>query len=332
MTRETNIFYRIVRDENSATELLCNLMRYSAFRLALLEKLFPGSPYINSITHDDITTQTTLKENNGRPDLIISSRNVYAVIEVKVDLARGLTDNQPDGYAAHLFKNEANCSESWLSFLVPKGWEHCQFIKDKFEAIKAGAANNRVKTSIVYWDDILDLIEQNNLDELNPFFKDFHQLLASWYRPTPVKFTTTQIRMLFKKDIPQALASLDDVIDQILDKARGYRCYLKHSGKKLCPDEKGVYFQNQDGAEVFYFGTWTPFWKTEGYPLCYGVFNRYPTFDAFRIICPNAKEFKGWALAWVSEAVLESEKPVDAIWQELEPVLKTLVGPKSEEP
>jgi hypothetical protein len=151
MTRSTNIFFKLVKDENSATELLCNLMRFTPFRCALLARLFPGSGVVNQIEHEGINTQIALSGGNGRPDVVIEGDKILAIVEVKVELNCVPTENQPDGYFKYLLEQRGECAERWLAFLVPKGWIHEQSIKDKFTRFKADSTYNCIKTSILYW-------------------------------------------------------------------------------------------------------------------------------------------------------------------------------------
>ena len=103
---------------HSTTELLCNLMRFAAFRNPVLAHLLLGSSCVDSIEFDDIDTQITLT-GSGRPDLVIYNDKIYALVEIKTEKSRGLTDHQPDSYFDHLLKETAR--ERWLVFLVPDG-------------------------------------------------------------------------------------------------------------------------------------------------------------------------------------------------------------------
>src|SRR5947209_693451 len=96
MARDTNIFHNLVTDENSTTELLCNLMRFSAFRSLLLTR-FLSEACASNISFDDIETQPYLADQ-VRPDLIISNDRVCVFIEIKVTQFREVTSTQPNGY------------------------------------------------------------------------------------------------------------------------------------------------------------------------------------------------------------------------------------------
>lgn len=326
MDRDQNIFYKLVNDENSTTELLCNLMRFASFRCAFLARLLPGTCFSDQIEHAVVDTQITLDSGNGRPDVVINDDRIYVLVEIKTDLYCTLTENQPDGYVSHLLGLTKDYEERWLVFLVPKGWIYENIIKNKFRHIKADSSSSRINTSILYWEDVLEIIEESDLKELNPFFNDFHEMLVSWYRPKPIKFTKEEVDMMFTNEIPNVLEKLDELIRQIYSKSRAYKCCQRHSGRDLCCEEKAIYFQNEKGEDIFYFGVWTTFWKDKGHPLCYGVKKDYTNVEAFRNVCKatnkDTVEFYDWIMSWVLQKTLSNENVADEIWLQLQPVLE----------
>jgi hypothetical protein len=300
-------------------------MRFASFRRALLAKILSGSCFVNQIEYEDIDTQIILPSGNGKPDVVLDGDNIYVIVEIKTELNCTLTGNQPDGYLSHLQGlKEEDYSEKWLVFLVPKGWIFEDIIKVKFN--KADSAYKCVKTSILYWEDVLNIIEESNLKELSPFFNDFYDMLVSWYRPKPIEFTKEEVDMMFTNEIPNALEKLDDLINQIYDKSRAYKCAKRHRGRDLCCEEKAIYFQNEKGNDIFYFGVWTTFWKDKGHPLCYGVYKDYPNVEAFRNVCratnKDTVEFKNWIMSWFLQKTLSNENVADEIWLQLQPVLE----------
>ena len=72
MPRVENVFYNIVTNENSTTELLCNLMRFPEFRVQLLGLILPGAN-LSGVGWDDIDTQVDLGAY-GRPDMEVRRR------------------------------------------------------------------------------------------------------------------------------------------------------------------------------------------------------------------------------------------------------------------
>ena len=82
MSRQNNLLHRLVRDENSTTEFLCNLFQIKIFREKFLE-LFIGHEKNNEFEYEDFDTQT--QDESGRPDLIAENKNFKIVIEVKIN-------------------------------------------------------------------------------------------------------------------------------------------------------------------------------------------------------------------------------------------------------
>jgi hypothetical protein len=323
MPRSSNIFHRLVANEDSHTELLCNLMQYSAFRRPLLLRIL-SERCAQQIKYDDIDTQVVLPES-GRPDIIIEGDTVYAVVEVKVDPGRGLTGNQPDAYFRYLATK--TCPDRWLVFLLPPGWSDGPRLRESLARLEATQGDGGVRTCIVNWHDVLDIIESNDLQAISPFFDQFHQLLEVRFRPKPIVFTRKEVFMLFSKDVPVALSKLDKLIDQIQEKSSStYKSDRKRS-RGLPGDEHGIYFKNDQETPVLWFGVWTDFWKAENIPLCFGVDDKWlpPILKAFRSSYKgNTKSFEGWTLGWVPEQTLASENTLEEIWTQLAPVLQAV--------
>jgi hypothetical protein len=238
MARSLNIFHNLVTDENSTTELLCNLMRFAAFRRPLLTFLFQKSFVLDKISFEDISTQATIER--GRPDIFISNDDISALIEVKVTKFQSLTENQPDGYFSFLAKQ--NKGERWLVFLVPKGWRQLQFLQEAFEKLKVSHNDGIINTAIKYWEDVIEVIEDNDLQELNPFLNEFYQILVARHNPEPITFNAEEVIMLFNKNFPTALAKLDKLIGQIQEKGSTFKSTWSRD-KKLRPEEYGIYFE-----------------------------------------------------------------------------------------
>lgn len=125
-----SIFKNLVTREDDFTQLLFNLMeRSDRFRTKLLESLLPGISAAK-ITAEEIGIQTILW-GDGRPDIEVSTSDLYALVEVKVELGCGLTWNQEvehgsPGELKGYFRALSNRKE-WdrrLIYLVPRHWIH----------------------------------------------------------------------------------------------------------------------------------------------------------------------------------------------------------------
>src|SRR5690242_2074237 len=92
--------------------------------------------------------------------------------------------------------------------------------------------------------------------------------------------------------------------------------------------EYGIYFKNAEGKEVLWFGMWGKFWGKEGFPLCFGIQDKWvqtaPKLrEAFTAdYSGEKKRFDNWTLGWISQDALESPDPVGQVWGQLAPVLE----------
>jgi hypothetical protein len=325
MPRAENVFFNLVTDENSTTELLCNLMRFSAFRTPFLRQ-FLSETVASEVTGDDFDTQVDLGAC-GRPDLRIRNKDLVALIEVKVTTGLSLTANQPAGYAEFLTKQ--NAPERWLVFLVPKLWIPLDGLKKSLSTIV-----NSVHTHIIHWEDVTEIIETNDLGALNPFLNDFYKLLMARIAPKSVVFTTKEIVMLFTKEIPAALSRLQQVVDGVRDRSTTYKV-KPSSSRSLCPSEYGMYFHDTQDRVVLWFGVWTDFWESNGTPLCFGVTEnsseavRQAFLATFK---GQTKHFDKYILGWFGQEILTTEDIVDQVWAQLSPLVEATVAASSQEP
>jgi hypothetical protein len=292
-------------------------MQFSAFRRRLLG-LFSDT-LASKIEFDDVSTQATLPDS-GRPDIQIETLTACIIIEVKLDQTLGLTKYQPEGYFSHLAqKSKKEGKEGWLVFLVPKGWACEADLKSRLVALKEDYP--AIRTEVVYWEKVLDIIEEGGLEHLNPFFDHFQQLLVGWFRPKSIVFSLKEVEMLYSKELPLALYKTKDLIDQILKKSK----YAKPFSGKGLPSEYGIYFQNTEGNNILWFGVWPEFWKEKGVPLCFGVDKAWGTESTFRAAFkgdPLSFQNGKWILGCVPKDAFLSERAVDEIWAQLEPILE----------
>ncbi len=133
--------------------------------------------------------------------------------------------------------------------------------------------------------------------------------------------------MLFSREIPEALLKLNELIDQVRAKGSAYKFRESHK-RTLFPEEHGFYFVNKRGEDVLWFGMWALFWKREGFPLCFGVDDKWPARQSFLSSFKGKpmKQLDGYTLGWISQETLASENAAEEIWKQLEPVLKAVVA------
>jgi hypothetical protein len=124
------VFYKLVNKEDDYTQLLCNLMQRNAdFRNRVL-RLFLSEKSASGVKPNHIQPQCVLPEC-GRPDVVIRTPELCAVVEVKTDTKRPLSPNQePASYGQKELKGYVGflrgykVREQWLVFLVPQNWEY----------------------------------------------------------------------------------------------------------------------------------------------------------------------------------------------------------------
>jgi hypothetical protein len=329
MSRSFNVFHKLVTNEDTLTELLCNLMQFSVFRRAVVARLLEER-CAATIEYADIDTQIVFRDY-GRPDLVIDNDDVYAFVEVKIVLDRPLTENQLDAYLNRLSKDGRR--DRWLVFLVPRKWIYVQDLQRSIQSACVAYASNGVRAKIVYWEDILDLIEKEDLRDLSPYFDAFGNLLAERLKQRPIMFVTGEVFMLFRTEVPEALSKLKRLVDSVKEKSGAYDPSLTCT--KDLPPEYALYFRDSNQNDVLWFGVWPEFWRQEGFPLSFGVRDKWSQSvqDAFRASCKGrSKRFEGWSLDWIGQEVLEATDPSEMVWQRLEPVLQAVLRAAKEEP
>jgi len=330
-----SIFHKLVTKEDDFTQLLFNLMeRNGDFRANVLRLLLPDAP-TSTITAEQIEIQVDLR-NCGRPDIELSSHNLYALIEVKVDLSCRLTENQEiepnpavelKGYLAALSKRGEQ--ERRLVYLVPRQWESLPELQQSVKDQKDAHRESGIGISIEPWETIHDLFKRRDAGQHDPLVEEFIKLLAE--RFGPINFFGEEVQMLFSEGFVawQTVRKLQTLIDQIGDrgKAQGYAIRTERT-----KDEYGVYFRNPSGSKELWFGMWFPFSEQEGMPLCFGIQNsKAKTMPTLKVALDSAckgstKQCRGWTMNWITQEALEASDPLEAVWEQLNPTLAAVLG------
>jgi hypothetical protein len=314
-----SVFHNLVSNENSATELLCNAMRFDALRSALLT-LFFSDTCASKVTADDIDTQITV--GRGQPDLVIDNDEVYAFIEVKVERHCGLTPYQPDGYYECLREDKSKRPERWLVFLVPSRWDCRPRLEDSLRRLDTTHVGSGVKTNIIQWGAVLDVLQNVSVrdEALRPLLNEVTTLFSSWFLPRQFMFSKENVRTLFSKDFAVTFADLMEFIKEV-----GVQ------GGKLCKCSQrgweGLYFKSEEGENLLWFGFWPDFWRTEGLPIAFGVQDDWPEWvqESFRVTYGHeTKKFGGWTVGWLSPEDFESSNPLEKALERIEPLLRAL--------
>ena len=115
--REENIFYNLIKNETSLTEVFCNFMRYRVFRDLFIdivnEKIKNKKNIIDKsmVNFQNFDTEVALKENDeklGRIDLQLKVNDEIYLFEIKIETFTSLTKNQPKSYLEFLENKNEN--------------------------------------------------------------------------------------------------------------------------------------------------------------------------------------------------------------------------------
>jgi hypothetical protein len=246
-----NIFQNIVNDENSFTELLCNMMKYDDFKNIFLE--FIG---INDVINFDFDTQyrTGKSQANGRPDFIVSSENDFIFIEIKIGDAN-LTRNQPKGYLKEL--SLMAIENKYLYFILPRNYKFEEELKSKIEKYNT----KKINTGIFYWDAFFELLKLKKGFQINDFCAEYYNLIKDWYGYEHTQFFKKENLKMDKLEIGKFVSKIEGTVYTIGDllSSNGYK--IKYS---KAPGEFGFDILNKKNKGICWFGAWVSLWAKTG--------------------------------------------------------------------
>ena len=215
MNRTNSILFKAVKgDENSITELLCNLMRYRFLRELVLEEMGIDQNVISKINFDDIETQKKISDI-GIPDIRISNESVEILIEVKTTTQRGFEDNQLINYPR--FLNESHKPYRKLVFLIPESNMHKSELKDLL-------VDHKTLITVLTWEMLIQKFNDLDISTGNSIISEIINFISLKVqnKSAQLLFSTEEIAMLNNpKDLiiaNQLFFKFDDVIKQSKDK------------------------------------------------------------------------------------------------------------------
>ena len=270
MERYENIFYNIVKNETSLTEVFCNLMMYKSFRNTFLEfvknqnlidnkdkvkfEYFQTEKDFGKVFNENINEED---KKIGRGDLILDVNGWEYIFELKIEITTKLTLNQPKGYINYL-KNKKQ-SEKDLFFILPKNYRHINQLSE-------------VEDNLRYWEDFISLLKIKGIDDV-VYIKDFIDILNyRWFYHEEFSFTENEKNIISnirkvtmtEHTLPKIMMDLTHKVDLIaaqLKQTDGFK--LKES-----KDEFGFgIFIN----ETLWFGIEYKLWEESGNPLSIGI-------------------------------------------------------------
>lgn len=247
------IFDNIITKENSFTELFRNYMCYKSFRDLFLA-LANITSTKESIAFEHFTTQQS--SNHCRPDIRISTEDIEIFIEIKV-WDTYLTDNQPIGYLQEL--EEINKSYKSLILIVPYGYKYLHEYEQRKEQYPTS-----INCQTIYWNDIIKIIEQEEINVGHPILDEYLQLLKEWFQAPKIIINNSFLQSMNNKNTPDSILKLTKIINLIEGEItkRG----ISISKKRSFLEEYGFYVEG-DNYSLF-IGEWFYFWQKSAYPLC----------------------------------------------------------------
>lgn len=288
-----HIFQNIATNENQITEVLCTFLHFKNFRNCFLETFLPK---INSRLIDNQDLQTQVRIENFQPDLIISNDTIELLFEIKVGDAP-LQETQTRDYHKYLEKLSKTTA---LCFIIPKDYH-------EIDKIKVLESRNR-RVSIIYWSDIITLIEEQNFNNSSQLFNEFSKLLKDWFEHKKVTFTYNQIKAMFNKEIPKIILELFEVIEQVKKEISANQEIIISKAKTSY--EHGFYVRDNEGKQLFFFGVWYTLWEEKEKPLCIANLTSQSTTgyaEIFDSYFTNSIEYDTWNCELISESSFNSD-------------------------
>jgi hypothetical protein len=319
-----SIFHKIVTNENSFTQLLCNLMkRDDAFSGAVLA-LLQNKSAMRLKGEMRITPQKRLPNRCGQPDIIIEAPHLCVIVEVKTESHRNRTKKQEledgENYLSYLQSRYSSEDVAALAYLVPHNWKFRKEMKDGIATLQKVGDEKNIPVTQVFWEDVLALLPKNSAQYGAPLIEEFRLLPNE--RFGPINFEPEEIKSMITPEFPmQTVLKLNAVLE-------GIRKKVGKDETNTCvnKDEFGFYFR-KGKRELLFLGYWLAFWDAKHpYPICFGVQEDTPSVkEAFTSAFQKAYKkdpisFDNWTMGWVSEKDFNSLDTVDEIWSKLEPI------------
>jgi len=326
---EESIFHRLVKDENSYTQLLCNMVkRDGGFRSKFLSKCDVRPR--DRVESWDIRTQVRLNKC-GQADILIQSNGpdrVCIIVEVKTESHRGMTDKQklldhPASYQRWLEKQMADGSDAWLIFLVPASWKHRADKQQEMKRYREMYKGKGIHIHDILWEEVLKLLPAGDTKPETSLAHEFRLLLEE--RFGPIGFDKQETVSMFNDEFPmEQFAKLNALLDEIRKRASTASSRKTNNKKRrinleIDKDEAGFWLPDVD----LWIGYSAPFWS-EGnpFPICFGVNGekhrakfRKAFYDEYK---EKAKPFGGYTMGWVPKGDFEDPNAVEKIWLRLE--------------
>jgi len=279
MTRNNNIFHNLVKNETSVTELFCNLMQFKPFRVLFLNIVKEKGAEIDpeKVGYECFETEFDLdkdKKKYGRADLVLTvDEGDEYIFEIKIERWCSLTENQPVNYLKYLNKDNKR-----LFFILPEGYFNTFEICERWKKLTGYKEENIKSDNIINWEEIIKKIKETELDKLNPFIKEFIEIMDNnWFYYEDIFFTSEELNLIKLKEseeynlmtnsnVPKLMNKIFKVIEGV-----NLGCDSKKDYVVQTPDFYGYWLDNKknDVPEAYdiWFGTEFFLWEENNFPI-----------------------------------------------------------------
>jgi hypothetical protein len=300
-----NIFNNVVKSENSMTELLLNFSSYEIFRNEFL-RLFLKESDVETVEYDHLSTQNRLPNGEGQPDFFIQNDKLEILIEIKTD-DTGLTRNQPTKYIEYL--STVKKEKRILVFLIPSWYKYLEEWNTRVDSVNK-ENKTLIQTEMIEWERIIEIIDSHDFLKFNQCFVEFLGLMKNWFETKSITFSNAEVTLMYnEKSIPLVIEKLFEIVDEVKD----YNSKHFKTWHNKDAGEYAVYFKNDEGKNVLYFGVWFGFWGQHSKPLCFGVSDSFPKKcqEIFKKNHPDGISMvyddENWTLGWIDSEILSND-------------------------
>jgi hypothetical protein len=183
------------------------------------------------------------------------------IFEIKNKVWKELTPKQPLEYLDYL-----NNENKKLFFLIPKDYKHKDIIFKRWHFCD-------IENQIFYWEDLVEEIRNNNLQEKNIEIRMFYEFCEYWFDLKIVEFKEEEMELLKNKNLPRLMESLEDVTRNISERVG------------LNDDFETIGFMHTTvvGKYRIYFGIDYDIWKEKNLPLSILIQNEKKDYQEFEL-------------------------------------------------
>lgn len=242
-------------------------MRFKAFRDVFLKSIVGLERGFDKFSFSDFSTQTGISGGNGRPDMIISNSDYLIYVEVKISNTPR-TKNQPLGYLRSLIAEEDDAEKIFI-FLCPKDYADIKGCQADMVTFTSANKGQNITTRISHWFEFIESIQTQELNDLNPIIKEYHNLVDEWFIPNNTIFSTQNLEIMYSSEIPRTLIKLIEFIYELKNQLKDEFIVKDDTPKYF--QEHGFFLQNSKGNNILFVGIWLELWEKKGAPIIIGL-------------------------------------------------------------